>query len=102
MVCNFHHQVSDTQQEILSELVGILLTCIMHAKSVLSLMLIVTKGPISVFYCKSDIVTLLFQNICPAGQCSHSASCDVGRFGAIRVLYGCGCSCKIGIGKEHC
>lgn len=57
-----------------------------------SLMLTVT---VSVFYCKSEIVTVLFQNgICPAGQCSHSESCDVGRFGAIRVILGSGCGCK--------
>ena len=75
----------------------------MHGKSVVSLMLNVTKGPISLFYCISEIVTILSQNdICPAGQCSHSESCDVARFGAVRVLYGCGCGCKIGIGKEHC
>lgn len=38
--------------------------------------------------CKSEIVTVLFQNgICPAGQCCHSESCDVGRFGAILVIY---------------
>jgi len=59
---------------------------------VVSLMLTVT---ISVFYCKSENVTVLFQNgICPAGQCSHSESCDVGRFGAIRVIYDRGCGCK--------
>jgi len=70
---------------------------------VVSLMLNVAKGPISFFYCKPEIVKVLFQNyICPAGQCSHSESCDVGRFGAVRVLYGCDYSCKIGIGKEHC
>jgi len=41
----------------------------MHEKSVVSLMLTVTKGPISVFYCKSEIVTVWFQNdICPAGH----------------------------------
>jgi hypothetical protein len=61
-------------------------------KSVVSVMLIVT---ISVFYCKSEIVTVLFQNgICPAGQCSHSESCDVGIFGAIRVIYSRGFGCK--------
>lgn len=67
------------------------------------LMLTDTKGPISVFCCKSEVVTVLFQNgICPAGQCSYSESCDAGRFGAISVIYGRGCGCKIGIGKEHC
>ena len=67
-----------------------------------SLKLTMTKGPISILYCKSEIVTVLFQNgICPAGQCSHSESCDVGRFGAFRVIYGRGCGCIIGIGEEH-
>jgi hypothetical protein len=44
---------------------------------VVSLMLTVTKGPISVCYCKSDIRVFFQNGICPAGQCSHSDSCDV-------------------------
>lgn len=52
---------------------------------------------------KSEIVTVLFQNgICPAEQCYHSESCDIGRFGGIMVIYGHGWGSKIGIGKEHC
>lgn len=51
------------------------------------LILTMTKGPVSMLYCKSEIVTVLFQNaIYPAGQCSCSESCDVGRFGAFRVI----------------